>query len=731
MKKKMPTAKQMKDRQQGTTMSEVMNDGQPVDFREAYVKAAAKKKKSSSAPSATSAATSVTATSARPSAKMVEVRISDITVIAGHNARQDFNEQTLLSLSESIAEQGLIEPVIVAKDGKKLKLVAGERRLRAAKLAGEEFIEAKVYAGLSEKQIAAMALAENFDREDLNHVETARALGRCRNAGAEVKEIAASVRKSTDYVREHLDLLRLCEPIQRLVASGRLPIKHAALIAKIGDVGKQIEITEQAILMNWNSKSATWKESRESWNREKGGDYTKPMVDVRRDVAMAMMGLAAGGWPMDEDYAGLRACEGCPDNSATYADQPMLFAGIKPHGSDKKGYCTHEACYRQKEAAWAKVKAKRKADAEKKKTEKIKKARDAGLDACEDCGRIADADKEFEKYAGGKLCEKCIAKAKKKDQRGDGVEDYQAREKRVKALRRKFPWTEEQMLAVCLHGYGMKLVEKIGERLEYDPPENAERILLLITAVNRGYISNMNGFPTLADLLAGGGIDGASLKTIWGANNTTHRYEPSVGWGGKADNVPLPKDHMDVIDNVETLAKHWEVENLPARPTLEIIKRQALKDVISKGKRHEAETALAACDDAEMLELMLNGDEAIKKPAKWRTNAIKDRIGMLEMLKDADQLPTAGGGEATTKTKAAAEVTEEADNDEAWADMDATENLLSLICKGKKKEALAAIEKASLFILQGADKMNLKGDWRRSAIRNRIVKLKRADALPY
>ena len=161
----------------------------------------------------------------------------------------------------------------------------------------------------------------------------------------------------------------------------------------------------------------------------------------------------------------------------TYADQPMLFAGLRPQGSDKKGHCTNDACYRVKESAWEKEKAARKKDQAKKQTAKVKAAKTAGLDVC-GCGRIGQADETFKKVGGQKMCPKCLEQEKKR-KAGGGESEYQKRSREVAEAKAAFPSTDKQRMAVGLFEYGRKIGETIAESIVGpDFPDELESVVM-------------------------------------------------------------------------------------------------------------------------------------------------------------------------------------------------------------------------------------------------------------
>jgi len=575
----------------------------------------------------TDATAATAAVKQSPRADLVMVPIDAID--ADGQVRTTMDEPALLELARSIHDVGLLEPVIVRKRGKHFEMIAGHRRLAAAATAGEDLIEAKVYrdGDVDDRLKTRMQLTENLQREDLNHIDVARQLGRARDAGMTVAETAAEIACGADYVRRHLDLLRLCEPVAGLVASGRLPLKQALLIARVGDAAKQIELAGDVCEMEWDAKAAVWGTPRYSYreptdeDEREARDHVMTMGELRRAVGAAMCGLAAGGWPKAEPCCGERACEGCPDNTATYTDQPALFAGIRPRGSARKGHCTNRACYDRKRTAWEKVRAAQKAEAAKKLAAKVRKAKAAGVSLCADCGKVVDDGTEH--------CAKCEAKRKRADDRGFNATKYSAERKRVAALERKFPWTTEQVHALALHDYGQELHDAIRESLDVPSPVLSEqRLGLALWAALRGAYCGCDlekMAPTLDGAIVLGGWIGKTLAAIWANAKRPRESLPSVGWSGDVENVPLPAEHVVHIDALEGVALAWGLE-IPERPTIDRCRRDAAAKVIAKGKRPDAEKAIADADG----ETLAAAVEIGLAKAKWRQKAVGDRSAELD-----------------------------------------------------------------------------------------------------
>ncbi|MHA7820613.1 MAG: ParB/RepB/Spo0J family partition protein [Erythrobacter sp.] len=168
-----------------------------------------------------------------PNSQLKAVLVARIEPLPG-NPRKHFDEAALDELAASIATRGVIQPIIVRpKGGGRYQLVAGERRWRAAQKARLHEIPALVRE-LSDREVMALALIENLQREDLNPVEEARAYQRLSDdEGMTQAEIARMVEKSRSHVANLQRLLGLPGAVLDLVESGRLTMGHArALIGQ-------------------------------------------------------------------------------------------------------------------------------------------------------------------------------------------------------------------------------------------------------------------------------------------------------------------------------------------------------------------------------------------------------------------------------------------------------------------------------------------------------------------
>ena len=163
-----------------------------------------------------------------------------------YQPRQNFDQQSLQELADSISAQGIVQPVVVRPEGSHFELVAGERRWRAAQLAGLQKIPA-VIRELDAKSAAAIALIENIQREDLNPLEEAQAFLRLiEEFDLTHQQVADSIGRSRATVSNLLRLLDLADPVKQQVNKGLLNMGHArALLALIRH--DQIEVAKLVV----------------------------------------------------------------------------------------------------------------------------------------------------------------------------------------------------------------------------------------------------------------------------------------------------------------------------------------------------------------------------------------------------------------------------------------------------------------------------------------------------
>jgi ParB family chromosome partitioning protein len=161
--------------------------------------------------------------------------------------RTNFDEGGLEGLADSIRTHGIVQPLLVRRQGDRYELIAGERRWRAARLAGLAKVPV-VVKDVPDKDLLEIALIENIQREDLNPIEEAQAYKRLiDNVGLTQEALAARVGRDRSYITNYLRLLRLPDDLQKLVIEGRLSTGHARTILGLSHVDLQRRIARQVI----------------------------------------------------------------------------------------------------------------------------------------------------------------------------------------------------------------------------------------------------------------------------------------------------------------------------------------------------------------------------------------------------------------------------------------------------------------------------------------------------
>ena len=169
---------------------------------------------------------------------VVELKINDISPNSSQ-PRKQFNEDALQELADSIKENGVIQPIIVSKRGKGYRIVAGERRWRASRLAGLTVIPA-IVRDLTDQQTMEQALIENIQRQDLNPLEEAFAMDNLmKEHGLTQEALAKKLGKSRPAIANTLRLINIDESLQDFIRNGDLSAGHARALLAISDREEQ------------------------------------------------------------------------------------------------------------------------------------------------------------------------------------------------------------------------------------------------------------------------------------------------------------------------------------------------------------------------------------------------------------------------------------------------------------------------------------------------------------
>jgi ParB family transcriptional regulator, chromosome partitioning protein len=189
---------------------------------------------------------------ARVTPGLAEIPISQIQPNP-FQPRKTFNEASIEELARSVRQHGIVQPLVVTRAGDKYKLIAGERRFRAAQKAGLTTVPALIKEMMQEGDALQIALIENIQREDLNPIEEALAYHQLHDDfQLTQEEISKRVGKERSTVANFLRLLKLPDPVKKLLASGQLSMGHARALLAIDSPKKQEQLADRVVRKNLN-----------------------------------------------------------------------------------------------------------------------------------------------------------------------------------------------------------------------------------------------------------------------------------------------------------------------------------------------------------------------------------------------------------------------------------------------------------------------------------------------
>jgi ParB family chromosome partitioning protein len=164
-----------------------------------------------------------------------------------YQPRKTFTEQAIVELSESIAEHGILQPIIARKSIKGYEIVVGERRFRAAQKAGLKEVPV-VIKELDEQKMMELALIENLQREDLNPIEEATAYEKLmEHLSMTQEQLATRLGKSRPHIANHLRLLNLPKLVQEFISDGKLSMGHGRALLGLKDKQKLSALLEKIL----------------------------------------------------------------------------------------------------------------------------------------------------------------------------------------------------------------------------------------------------------------------------------------------------------------------------------------------------------------------------------------------------------------------------------------------------------------------------------------------------
>jgi ParB family chromosome partitioning protein len=202
--------------------------------------------------------------------------------------RRDFDEDALVALSESIGARGVLQPLVVRPmPGGSYQLIAGERRLRAAKLAEIETVPA-IVRPTEDSERLELALIENMAREDLNPVDEARACATLvEDLGLTKEEVARRVGRSRVAVSNLIRMLELPDEAIAMIERGELSGGHGRALLLCKDHGDRLKLAREAKLAGWSVRE-TERRAREAEEGPGDGARTRAPVVVHPDLAEAI-----------------------------------------------------------------------------------------------------------------------------------------------------------------------------------------------------------------------------------------------------------------------------------------------------------------------------------------------------------------------------------------------------------------------------------------------------------
>lgn len=220
-----------------------------------------------------------------PGEEIIELNIDELRPNP-YQPRTVFDEKALNELANSIKENGVFQPIIVKKSIKGYDVIAGERRLRASKIAGKKTIPA-IIRQLSDEKMAEIALLENLQRENLNPLEEAMAYkSLIETLKITQDELASRVSKSRSHVTNMIGLLRLPSEVQDMISRGELTMGHARVLSKLESDDEIVkmakEIVENKMPVRDAEEVSAKVPKKQVQHREKNNEY-KYVEDLLRE----------------------------------------------------------------------------------------------------------------------------------------------------------------------------------------------------------------------------------------------------------------------------------------------------------------------------------------------------------------------------------------------------------------------------------------------------------------
>ena len=221
--------------------------------------------------------------------EIIDIELSELRPNP-YQPRKVFDDEALKELSASIKEHGVFQPIIIKKSIKGYEIIAGERRVRASKLAGLDKIPA-IIRNFTDEQMMEIALLENLQRENLTAIEEAYAYkAMIEKLSLTQDELSKKVGKSRSHLTNILGLLRLPKEVQQMIAESKLSMGHARALSKLEDEEKIKELANKIVNEKISVRNAEELTNQETHTheikktpREKSNDEYKYVEDLLRE----------------------------------------------------------------------------------------------------------------------------------------------------------------------------------------------------------------------------------------------------------------------------------------------------------------------------------------------------------------------------------------------------------------------------------------------------------------
>ena len=221
--------------------------------------------------------------------EIIDIELSELRPNPYH-PRKVFDDEALKELSASIKEHGVFQPIIIKKSIKGYEIIAGERRVRASKLAGLDKIPA-IIRDFTDEQMMEIALLENLQRENLTAIEEAYAYkAMIEKLSLTQDELSKKVGKSRSHLTNILGLLRLPKEVQQMIAESKLSMGHARALSKLEDEEKIKELANKIVNEKISVRNAEELTNQETHTheikktpREKSNNEYKYVEDLLRE----------------------------------------------------------------------------------------------------------------------------------------------------------------------------------------------------------------------------------------------------------------------------------------------------------------------------------------------------------------------------------------------------------------------------------------------------------------